>query len=200
MRSAVHAACPHCGRLRARSRGRRRDPASSAEPDKRLLFCRWVAAAISPCRHEGDFPGAPRHAFLLRYEDGLAGLTTGASVQQSIKDLSQARASIMTQQQGLAMPLLGGDKPMGNESEVGVFGQAGSAQGGGYARFASSSGFAILAGVSYGQEDYDDAQIDNSLMGAVALRYLRRPPCGVPSPRWAAGSPPRPISPSSAPT
>jgi hypothetical protein len=55
---------------------------------------------------------------------------------------------------------------------VGVFGQAGSAQGGGYARFVSSSGFAILAGVSYGQEDYDSVQIDNALMGALAMRYL----------------------------
>lgn len=120
---------------------------------------------------EGTFSGVGR-AYLVRYYDGVGGISDPESVQQSVNDLGAARAGVMAQQQGLAMPLLGGDKPMGDNSELGIFGQAGSAQGGGYARFATSSGLAILAGVSFGQEDYDTAQIDNSLMGALAVRYL----------------------------
>ncbi len=119
---------------------------------------------------EGAFSGVGR-GYLVRYYDGVGGIGDPESVQHSINELGHARTGIMAQQQGFAMPLLGGDKPMGEESEIGVFGQAGSAQGGGYARFATSSGLAILAGVSYGQEDYDSAQIDNALMGALAVRY-----------------------------
>lgn len=125
---------------------------------------------------EGAFSGVAR-AYLVRCYDGtpagpIAGLTDPASVQQSVNDLGAARTGVMAQQQGLAMPLLGGDKPMGDDSELGVFGQAGSAQGGGFARFANSYGLALLAGVSYGQEDYDSVQIENALMGALAVRYL----------------------------
>jgi hypothetical protein len=78
----------------------------------------------------------------------------------------------MAQQHGLANPLLGGDKPMTNDSEVGVFGMGGSAAGGGFARYATGGGIAILAGVSYGEEAYQDAAIEDSLMGALAVRYL----------------------------
>jgi hypothetical protein len=78
----------------------------------------------------------------------------------------------MAQQHGLANPLLGGDKPMTSDSEVGVFGMGGSYAGGGFARYATGGGLAVLAGVSYGEESYQDAAIEDSLMGALALRYL----------------------------
>jgi hypothetical protein len=93
-------------------------------------------------------------------------------VQSSVNDLANDRFGMMAQQHGLANPLLGGDKPMTNDSEVGVFGMGGSAAGGGFARYATGSGLAILAGVSYGEEAYQDAAIEDSLMGALAVRYL----------------------------
>lgn len=111
-------------------------------------------------------------AYIVRYNDGTGGLTTVESVQQSVNDLGAARAGAMAQQHAMAMPLLGDDKPIEEGSEIGIFGQAGSGQGGGYARIANRMGFAILAGVSYGYENYDSASIDNALMGALALRYI----------------------------
>ena len=68
--------------------------------------------------------------------------------------------------------MLGGDKPLTNASEAGVFGQVGSAQGGGYVRYGTGGGLAILGGIAYGTEDYANAKIDNAAMGAAALRYL----------------------------
>jgi probable HAF family extracellular repeat protein len=116
--------------------------------------------------------GATNHAYWVRYDDGAGGLTTTGSLQQSVNDLSNDRFGMMAQQHGLANPLLGGDKPMTNDSEVGVFGMGGSAAGGGYARYGTGGGLAILAGVSYGEEAYQDASIEDSLMGALAVRYL----------------------------
>ena len=121
---------------------------------------------------QGTFSGATR-AYLVRYDDGdIAGLTTADSLLGSVNALADDRFGMMAHQHGLANPLLGGDKPMSNDSEAGVFGMGGSAAGGGFARYASGGGIAILAGVSYGEEAYQDASIEDSLMGALAVRYL----------------------------
>ena len=76
-------------------------------------------------------------AYIVRYDDGIGGLTSAESVQQSVNALADDRAGLMAQQHGLANPLLGGDKPLTNDSEVGVFGMGGSAAGGGFARYAA---------------------------------------------------------------
>lgn len=137
-----------------------------------LTFGRYLSADAQFIAGAANVSGEA-HAFVVRYYDGTpAGLTDPLSVQQSVNDVGAARSGAMAQQHGLAMPLLGGDKPMGDDSEIGVFGQAGSGQGGGYARFVNAAGFAVLGGVSYGYEDYDTASIDNALMGALAVRYL----------------------------
>jgi len=93
-------------------------------------------------------------------------------VVQSVNDLANSRAGAMAQQNGLAMPLLGDDKPMSDESHVGVFAQAGSGQVGAYTQFAASNGLTLLGGISYGYEDYDNAKIDDAVMGALAARYI----------------------------
>lgn len=137
-----------------------------------LIDARYVSANGQFITGLGSF-GTDKHVYVTRYYDGTpAGLTTTESVQQSVNDVGAARAGAMAQQHGMAMPLLGDDKPIEEGSEIGVFGQAGSGQGGGYARIANRMGFAVLAGVSYGYENYDSASIDNSLMGALALRYI----------------------------
>ena len=137
-----------------------------------LIDARHISADGQFITGLGSF-GTDKHVYVTRYYDGTpAGLTTTQSVQQSVNDLGAARSGAMAQQHGLAMPLLGDDKPIEDGSEIGIFGQAGSGQGGGYARIANRAGFAVLAGVSYGYENYDSASIDNALMGALALRYL----------------------------
>lgn len=142
-----------------------------------LAYANAISANGQYIVGQGDFPGSPFHAFLVRYYDGtpagpIAGLTTFESLQNSVNDLANERAGAMAQEHGLALPLLGDDKPIGSGSEAGVFGYGGSAAGGGFTRLGSSYGLALLAGVSYGQEAYGRAEIDDSFLGAVAVRYL----------------------------
>jgi hypothetical protein len=99
-------------------------------------------------------------------------VTTAESVINSLNDLSDGRAGMMAQQHAFAVPMLGGDKPIDNSSEAGIYASAGSAAAGGYARYATGSGLALLAGVGYGRENYDQTSIDDSIMGALALRYI----------------------------
>lgn len=129
----------------------------------------------------GDFSGSS-HAYVVRYFDMettpgappvvIAGLTTGQDVVNSLKQLSDARFGAMAQQHGFAVPLLGGDKPMGLGSEVGVFASIGSFSAGGQARFAFGNGFALLGGLAYSREDLDQVEIRDSLIAAAALQYV----------------------------
>ncbi len=104
----------------------------------------------------GDFDGYDR-GYIVRYCDGgcptgpVAGVTTAKSVVNSLNDLSDGRAGMMAQQHAFAVPMLGGDKPIDNTSEAGIYASAGSAAAGGYARYATGSGLALLAGVGYGR-------------------------------------------------
>jgi probable HAF family extracellular repeat protein len=128
-----------------------------------------------------DFPGEPSRAFIVRYLDQdatptpspspIAGVTTFASVQDSIEDLSNARAGVMGQQHGLVAPLLGGDKPMGLGNEVGAFASAGSASAGGSLRYSLGNGISVLGGIAFAKESYPDADLRYSGIGALALRY-----------------------------
>ena len=121
----------------------------------------------------GDSPSSTTEAWIARLAlNGSAGITTPAALQASTDALANSRFGLMAQHHGLASPLLGGDKRMADDSEIGVFGMGGSYAGGGFARYASGDGIAILAGVSYGEESYQNAAITESLMGALALRYL----------------------------
>lgn len=117
-------------------------------------------------------------AYIARYYDGtpgegpIGGVTTPESVIGSLNDLAAARFGLLAQEHGFAAPLLGNNLPMGEESEAGVFATAGSAAGGGFIRYATGYGLNVLAGVSYAQEDYADAELKNSAMGALALQYI----------------------------
>jgi probable HAF family extracellular repeat protein len=117
----------------------------------------------------------PNHGYIVKYDDGArsisAGVTTVSAQQTSVDQLSEARTGALAQQGAFATPLLGADKPISNTSEVGAFASAGSAAGGGFMRFSSANGVSLLAGVSYAQEDYPDAELRHSVMGALALQY-----------------------------
>ena len=61
----------------------------------------------------GGFPGAPYHAFLVRYEQGkqkkkaIAGLTTADALQNSVTGLGGSRQQTLIEEQAFAAPLTG---------------------------------------------------------------------------------------------
>ena len=138
---------------------------------------------------KGEFSGA-RRAFIVRYFDQevapatgtgastttvIAGVTTPDAVQSSINDLANTRFGLMAQAHGCAVPLLGDETPIedGNEATLGM---GCSSQVGGSSRIALNDKFSLLLGVGYGQEDFGRAEIDDSIIAAVALRYVATNP------------------------
>jgi hypothetical protein len=122
---------------------------------------------------QGSF-GADSGPYIVRYDDGTGtgGMTTPEAVQGSINDVAQARFGVLAQHQGLAAPLLGADKPLLRDTEAGAYGSAGSAAGGAFGHYALGSGVSVLGGIGYGREDYENAEIKDSVTGALALRYV----------------------------
>jgi len=119
----------------------------------------------------GDFGGGDR-AYLVRYQDGTTGLTTMESLVNSTGAFAQARGGVMAQQHGFAAPLLGADRPIQLDTEAGIFAAAGSATGGGYARYGSTSGFAVLGGFAYASENYARADMKGGFTVAGAVQYV----------------------------
>jgi len=114
--------------------------------------------------------------FLVRYYDGtpapIAGITTPQAIQTSANNLSRTRFQTLSHHHAFAAPLLGTGQRLENSNQLSVFGSAGSLSAGGSARYATSSGFALLAGVAYAQEDYPAARLDSSITGALAVRWM----------------------------
>lgn len=120
----------------------------------------------------GTNPGSATEVWIARIVDDVGGVTTPEAQQQSANTLANNRFGLLVQQHGFAVPLLGGDKPISNTNEVGVFASAGSVSAGGFVRYATGGGVSLLAGVAYAQEDYPDAELRHAGMGAVALQYI----------------------------
>jgi probable HAF family extracellular repeat protein len=105
-----------------------------------------------------DFPGAPNHAFLVRYADGkqqngpvIAGVTTPGSVQSSIDDLGHARQQAMMLRHALVAPVLGTmDSHQQREFAEGLF---------------------LLANATF-SENSSQLTGDDGVRAALAIRYL----------------------------
>lgn len=110
--------------------------------------------------------------YIIRYDDGAAGVTNIKSVATSIDDLARSRHGVMAQHHGLVAPLLGRDKPVEAGNHAGGFAAGGSATAGGYAQVGLAHGFALLGGLSWSRESYPDAEMHDALTGAAALRYV----------------------------
>lgn len=110
-------------------------------------------------------------AFLVRYDDGAAGLITADGARASVNDLAASRGQTMAQQHGLVARMLGYDRPIQPGSEAGVFAAAGSAIGGTHARF-SSHGLTLLGGIAYADESYARSELKSSVSIAAALQYV----------------------------
>lgn len=116
-------------------------------------------------------------AYIVKYDDGagsapVAGLTSATAQQQSVSQLASARSGVMIQQGAFVSPLLGADKPMEQGNNAGAFASAGSAAGGGFVRYSAGNGLALLGGLSYAQEDYQNAELRHGMTSAAALRYV----------------------------
>jgi hypothetical protein len=104
---------------------------------------------------QGDFPGAPFHAFLVRYEDGkqkkgsgaVAGVTTPESVQTSVNDLGAARQQTMIQQQALAAPLL---EPVGSNQQL-----------------AFANGFSLLVNAAFAESDPQQVSANDGIRAVL---------------------------------
>ena len=132
-------------------------------------------------------PPVTGDAWLVRYCDTcspggtpIAGATTTQSQQASVNQVSQARTTVLAQQNALAAPLLGDGQRIGSPSdrvsgkigEFGSFVSVGSLEGGAFARYDTKYGVSILGGLSYQQASFQGAQVQPSLLGALALRYV----------------------------
>ena len=131
---------------------------------------------------DGTFNGSSR-GYIVRYMDEapnptgseptkpFGGVTDIESVQRSINDLASARRAAGVQQHAFAAPLLGADKPLSQTTEVGVFGSVGSLSTGGFARYAFGGDFALLGGLAYSREEYQNVDLYSAKTAALALRY-----------------------------
>ncbi len=138
-----------------------------------LLDATGVSASGNTVVGYGSNPDAFFEAWIARFAaEGIAGLTTPGALQDSANKLADRRFGLLAQQHGFAAPLLGDDKPIGDSNEIGIYASAGSAAGGGFVRYSTGMGVALLAGLSYAQEDYPDTDLEHAGMGALALQYL----------------------------
>jgi hypothetical protein len=125
-----------------------------------LTFANAVSSKGEFIVGQGDFPGAPFHAFLARYDDGkqsigggpVAGVTTPQSVQSSINDLGRTRQQTMIQQQALAAPLL---EPVGSNQQI---------------EFAN--GLSLLANAAFTENDGQEVAGNDGIRPGFAMRYL----------------------------
>jgi hypothetical protein len=136
-----------------------------------LTEARAVSATGNSVAGNGVNPSGQTEAWVARFGPET-GVTTPASVQMSVTGLGEDRFGLLAQQHGFAVPLLGLDNPMGSSSEAGVYASAGSASAGGFIRYATGTGVNVLAGLAYAQEDYPDAELKHSGMGALAVQYI----------------------------
>ncbi len=130
---------------------------------------------------QGIDPSGNGEAYVARYIDStvagmttssIAGMTTLSSVQNSIDQLETARRRLMVQEHGLTAELLGENDAIGLGTEIGVFAQAGSAEGGGVGRIAFGNGFTLFGGLAYQGDSLTDVSVSNAMIGALALRYV----------------------------
>lgn len=103
------------------------------------------------------------------------GVTTLPSVVNSVDQLAAARRMVLTQEFGMAAQLLGANERLEAGSGVSVFGAGGtggSADGGAAFRAAFASDFSLLGGVGVANEAYANVRTGNTVMVALALRYV----------------------------
>jgi probable HAF family extracellular repeat protein len=112
-------------------------------------------------------------AYIVRYFDGagttIAALTTTDSLYDSVDQLSAGRLSVMVHQNAISALLLGSNEPITNKSMISAYGAAGSASAGTYMQI-SNSVITLFGGLAYTEDDYAHADVNSSLVAALAIR------------------------------
>jgi len=98
-------------------------------------------------------------------------MTTYASVQASVDQLSRARTELLVQDRGFVSPITGDMDPLAAPSQAHTFADVGSASLGVRGRFTSDSGLMVLGGLLTGYEDYQNVRAGEDLTGTLALRF-----------------------------
>ncbi len=117
-------------------------------------------------------------AYLVRYSDGnagpIGGMTTPASIVNSVNMLGLGRNAIMEQEHGFAAPLLGDNGPItgGGGDDAGIFAAVGSASGGASGRKSLGGGFSVTLGLSVASESYTNANMNDAVLIAASVRYV----------------------------
>jgi hypothetical protein len=92
-------------------------------------------------------------------------------VQASVNQLSQARTRLLVQSRGFVSPITDDLDRLAAPSQMHGFVEVGSVGAGLRGRLTFDNGLMLLAGVSWGDQDYLDVRADNGLTGTLALRY-----------------------------
>ena len=127
----------------------------------------------------GTDPAGKGEAYLVRYVDAtvasvaapFGGLTTLTSLQDSVDRIERQRQRIMVQEHGFSPAVLGDNEGIAGSSEVGIYGSAGSAAGGGAVRV-NHDKLTLLGGIGAMTENYGTTQMENALLLALKLRYV----------------------------
>jgi len=98
-------------------------------------------------------------------------MTTLESLQASVDQLARAQVRLIVQHRAFIAPLTDDNPSAADAFAIGAFGSAGSGAGGVRGRAILGAGVAILGGVSFGEEGYEDVSAGDAVSAAAALRY-----------------------------
>ena len=101
----------------------------------------------------------------------MAGVTTRASVQESLDRLASDGSRIFARQLRLAAPLLAEGRRIEEESYAGLYGTAGTTGAGGFGR-ATFGNLSLLGGIALNEDGDGRAELRDSITFAAALRYV----------------------------
>src|SRR5262249_11692032 len=108
-----------------------------------------------------------------------AGVTTPASVQASIEQLSAGHTNLMVHQHAYAMRALGGDQPLTACDTVEAYGSGNSGTSGGAAgligRRTVGDGLCLMGGLSWQSAGFNHVIVDDTVVIAGALRKAFQP-------------------------
>lgn len=98
-------------------------------------------------------------------------MTTQASVQASVNQLSRERTELLVQTRGFVSTITDDMDPLLAPSQIHVSAEAGSYGVGVRGRWTSDTGLMVMGGLMTGDEDYQGVQEDNNITGTLAVRY-----------------------------
>jgi probable HAF family extracellular repeat protein len=137
-----------------------------------LVDARGISSDGSFVTGSGDFPGASgEQAYLARVGGGSAGLTDLAALVASVEELELSRISQLINNQLLSEVLLGLNEQISCGNCGGPYVSFGSFEAGGHGRWRLGPDFTLLAGLSYGQQREDGADVKGEVSVATALRF-----------------------------